>query len=196
MAFAYRTAGDPAADQPPQLSSLHLLNTLQIAYSTWGDARRRWEIAWDTGTRERMVTLLDDGTYARARFWRKYLGVGSLTLHHEQLRDNDVWGLGSLYTYSKQFSKFRDFDAYLGFEPGVGLYHLDGDSTTRFRGSVRAGLGISVVAVEALAEYGRSLDRGQSSEDEWRWSMNLRLRLSPTWLPRLPVKASRREVDR
>lgn len=188
--FSYRTAVEPESGGPPPIDSIHMLNTVQVAYSTWGDARRRWELAWDSGARERLITVLANGDEDTADFRRKYLGVGSWSVHHEQLEDNDVIGLGLLSTYSWQISKYRDFDLYLGVEPGVGYYDLDGDTTTRFRSSMRAGVGLSVVAAEALVEYGRSLDQGRSSEDEWRWSMNLRLRLSPTWLPRSPVRRS------
>lgn len=189
--FAYEVDADSESGEP-LLDFDHPLNTVQIAYSTWGDTRRRWELAWDVVAAEELVTLLASGSYDNGALGpgpgRRYLGVGSLALHHEQLQDNDVWGLGMLFTYSWQFTKYRDFDVYVGVEPGMGAYRLDGDSTTRIRNSLRAGIGLSVIAGEVFVEHGRSLDRGGSADDEWRWSMNVRLRVSPTWLRRSPIK--------
>ena len=117
--FSYETAGDTEQQESTALGALHLLNTVQIAYSSWGDARKRWEIAWETGARERLLSRLDDGSYEKADLWRKYLGVGSWSLHHQELADNDVWGLGLLATYSWHLPDYRDFDVYGRRRAGV-----------------------------------------------------------------------------
>ncbi|MCH7666003.1 MAG: hypothetical protein IH936_08755 [Acidobacteria bacterium] len=192
LLFSYRTtsAAGPSARgnastqiQAGALSTLHLLNTLQIGYSSWGDARQRWELDWDVSARERMKTRTENGVIIRGKLWRRYLGVGSVAFHHEELGGNDAWGAGLLFTGSKLILKHHDLDFYVGIEPGLGRYTIDGASTTRVRGSVRAGVGLSVVAVEVLGERGLSLDTDQAGEKEWRFSLNLRVRLSPTWRP-------------
>ena len=182
--LAYKTCPCDLAVSDPLREETPLVGAFQIAFSSRGDQRRRIEFAVDIAATQGFVQREDNGDFPEDWHLGNGLGTVSFSAHWESLREMDAYGAGLLYGRGFKFSIFdddhRDFDGYVGLEPGLGYYKHRLDSTTKFRWSARLGIGLSFFAVEALYEDGYEYGATGFESDE-RWSMNFRFRFSHTW---------------
>lgn len=159
----------------------HRVNGLQVAFSYVGEKRRRFEFAHDLAASEQYYERDEDGSLVN-KVGRRAFGSLGYSLHYEKDNDLEASAAGILYSYGIQY---EDFDFYAALEPGIGYYSFPGGNSTRYRWSVRAGVGWSVVAGEVIVERGYELLPGGRLEKEWRPSVNLRLRVAPSWISML-----------
>ncbi len=109
----------------------------------------------------------------------------SLALHREDQPDFNAWGTGLLINAHWKLGRESKWDGYFILEPGGAYYQGTARHTTRWRGSARIGLGLSLLFFEVGAEWGYALDAADEGRREVRYFAGSRLRLPSSWLGKL-----------
>ena len=172
--------GTDEIGQHPLSSQWNWVGSYQIGFSTWGESRKRWEVAADLLATQAFALWSGEGPIERDERMNYYGSIGT-ALHYEEVDNLDIIGAGVLYSYNfKTLNKHRDFDVYVALEPGLGYHSFNGDHSLKFRGSARVGVGLGFAFLEGIAERGFE-ERDGRLDQEWRYSLNFRLRFAPTW---------------